>query len=275
MIFGDESADNPWICLKTGKCVALSYFHYLIWCLVNYIGCSCSIIPNSYYTNPLNKLFSLYCSKFLDLFLHHNSLVSSMLFPVTKGFKVVCFLLLFFKAREAGQWYVGMFRNATSFLYTHTHSQALGKKLPNYLKSSNHPFWLLFPPLEARPALELHCLLNSPLFLTQSLAGVTAPHTPGGSGPLLPEHTHCLAKQREEAGWPLRHQPQSFWDTRVSPSYKLHPVYSQTGPTTRLYLWKGNLPQRVHVGAEECGGGERCNRKANRQRVKIQPIKIS
>lgn len=122
-----------------------------------------------------------------------------MLFPVMKGFKVVCFLLLFFKAREAGQWYVGMFRNATSFLYTHTHSQALGKKLPNYLKSSNHPFWLLFPPLEARPALELYCLLNSPLFLTESLAGVTAPHAPGWQWATSPR-THSLSSKAKGRG---------------------------------------------------------------------------
>ena len=84
-------------------------------------------------------------------------------------------------------------------IYTHTHWQALGKKLPNYLKSSNHPFWLLFPPLEARPALELYCLLNSPLFLTESLARVTAPHAPGWQWATSPR-THSLSSKAKGRG---------------------------------------------------------------------------
>lgn len=125
--------------------------------------------------------------------------------------------------------------------------------MPNHLKSSNHPFWLFLPPWEARPALELHCVLSSPSFRTESPARVTTPQLRGDSGQLLPEHMRCPAKLREEAGWPLRWQPRSFWGTRLSPSCKLHPVCSQTGPTTRPYLLKANLPQYV---LEQRGVGE-------------------
>ena len=158
------------------------------------------------------------------------------------------------------------------FLPTHTHTHRPQVKscqiiwsLQITLSGSSFLLWKHVLPLNCTGSWIL------PFSLQRAWPGSQLPTLLGDSGPLLPEpeHTHCLAKQREEAGWPLHWQPQSFWDTRVSPSYKLHPVCSQTGPTTRLYLLKGNLPQRVCVGAEGCGGGERCNRKVNFQRVKI------
>lgn len=122
--------------------------------------------------------------------------------------------MLFFKERQSDQGCLGIFHNASSFLYTHTlthppiythirtHTQALGmKKLPN-LKSLQITYSGSFFFLLAAPhALQLSCILHAPLFLMKSWISVTIPHIVELLWPYF--CIYWVEKQREEVGLPF------------------------------------------------------------------------
>lgn len=136
------------------------------------------------------------------------------------------------------------------------------------MKSSDHSFFA--PPLgiTTSPSIILHSPF-SPLPYKEPGISHSSWHS-WVTWPTSEARIDLVAKQRERKRQTcLSCQLQSFSHTSASPSYKLHPVSRRTGPTTKLYLLRLNLPQTVFVGAERKKGYK--IGKWVLERVKIQP----
>lgn len=177
--------------------------------------------------------FSLFCSKFLDFFPHHNSLASIVLFPVMKLFNVD-FLNCCLSQND--RQHLGLLHNEVPScvdIHTRTHTQAHWPCRMHFL--SLRILWLPFPLYWKHPftlGCPTSCILLGTLhfFLIKILVSATA-----SGGPVLQCPTADMHRETKERGRCARQLVDNLSNTTklLLVSYILS--VSRLNPTTGLY----------------------------------------